>query len=357
MASTPDLEANTFGEEDRRYNGSRFSDVVAALFANPYQRVWGGAGEPPLPLQTMNLRTVFGAFVSFGPNQFFRASERTLDSGADLRWGSDGKGVRRLVHPNGVCLIGRWRITEPTGHSGYFSTGSTALAIARYSTCCAETRRGSTRSLSMVGKLYPTTDPNHVEPLRTANFMTQEDIGGSRTDFINDVELRNAPDTTITRRGAGFAVLLKVGLTFGRVDQQPSIRQLYPIAELGKPDGIPTRAPEFMRLLVAPGQPRIEGAELDFRDEVMAQIFDRGDPAPKRSLTFDIEVTDQGTTTGPAFRERRTFKDWRKIGTLTFDNAVISRNGDFAIHFSHPTWRTDRNDPQTATRQGGKKVR
>ena len=112
MASTPDLEANTFGEEDRRYNGSRFSDVVAALFANPYQRVWGGTSEPPLPLQTMNLRTVFGALVSFGPNQFFRASERTLDSRADLRWGPDGKGVRRLVHPNGVCLIGRWQITE-----------------------------------------------------------------------------------------------------------------------------------------------------------------------------------------------------------------------------------------------------
>jgi len=357
MASTPDLEANQFTEEDRRYNGSRFSEVVAALFANPYQRVWGAAGEPPLPVETMTFRTVFGALVSLGPDQFFKASERTLDSGADLRWGPDRKGVRRLVHPNGVCLIGRWRITEQTDYSGYFSTGSEALAIARYSTCCTETRRGQTRSLSLVGKLYPTVDPNHIEPLRTANFMTQDDIGGSRTDFINDIELRNAPNTTATNRGAGFAVLLKVGLTFGRVDQQPSMRQLYPIAELGKPDATPTRSPEFMQLLVAPGQPRIEGANLDFRDEVMAHIFDRGEPAPKRSLTFDIEVTDQGTTSGPAFRERRTFKDWRKIGTLTFDNAVISRNGDFVIHFRHPTWRTDRNDPQTATRVGGKKVR
>ena len=357
MASTPDLEANQFAEEDRRYNGSRFSEVVTTLCANPYQRVWGGAGEPPLPVQDVTLRTVFGALLSFGPGQFFKASERTLDSGADLRWGPDGKGVRRLVHPNGVCLIGRWRITEQTNYSGYFSTGSEALAIARYSTCCTDTRRGNTRSLSLVGKLYPTTDPNHTEPLRTANFMTQEDIGGSRTDFINDIALRNAPDTTATNRGAGFAILLRVGLTFGRVDQQPSMRQLYPIAELGKPDAEPTRAPEFMQLLVAPGQPRIEGAGLDFRDEIMAHIFDRGEPAPKRSLTFNIQVTDQGTTSGPAFRERRTFKDWRQIGTLTFDNAAISRNGDFVIHFSHPTWRTDRNDPQTATRVGGKKVR
>ena len=314
MASTPDLEANQFTEEDRRYNGSRFSEVVAALFANPYQRVWGGAGEPALPVQNVTLRTVFGALLSFGPDQFFKASERTLDSRADLRWGPDGNGVRRLVHPNGVCLIGRWRITEQTDYSGYFSGGSEALVIARYSTCCTETRRGYTRSLSLVGKLYPTTDPNHIEPLQTANFVTQEDIGGSQTDFINDIELRNAPNTTATNRGAGFAILLKVGLTFGRVDQKPSMRQLYRIAELGKPDATPTRAPEFMQLLVAPGQPRIEGAGLDFRDEVMAHIFDRGEPAPKRSLTFNIEVTDQGTTSGPAFRERRTSRTGERSG-------------------------------------------
>jgi hypothetical protein len=357
MAATSDLEANQFGDEDRRYTGSRFADVVAALFANPYQRVWGGAGEPPLPVYQVNLRTVFGGIVTFGANPFSKASERTLDSGADLRWGPGGTGVRRLVHPNGICLSGRWRITAPTDYTGYFATGSEALAIGRYSTCCTETRRGHSRSLSLVGKLYPTTDPNHAEPLTTANFMTQDDIGGSNAGYINDVELRNAPDITVTERGTGFGVLLRVGLTFGRVDQEANMRQLYPIAELGQPSGTPTRAPEFMRLLVASSQPRIEGANLDFRDEVMAQIFDRGDPTPKRTLTFDIEVTDQGTSGGSALRRRRTFKDWRRIGTLTFDNAVISRNADFVIHFRHPTWRTDRNDPQTATRVNGRKVR
>jgi hypothetical protein len=112
-----------------------------------------------------------------------------------------------------------------------------------------------------------------------------------------------------------------------------------------------------MRLLVAQGQPVIPGAELDVRDEVMAQIFDRGDPAPKRTLTFTIEVTDEGTTSGSPFRLRRTFKNWRRIGTLVFDNAVVSYNGDAVIHFSHPTWREDRNDPATATRVNGVKVK
>jgi hypothetical protein len=360
MASTVELRdpAVHVTDEDRRYNGSRFSEVVHAVFANPYPRVWGGPGEPPLPVYEVTLRSVLGHVLPFlGSDQFRKASERAVDSGADLRWGPDGKGFRRLVHPNGVCLVGKWQIQEKTDYSGYFSQGSTALVIARYSTCCTETRRGRTRSLSMVGKLFPTTDPNHAEPLRTANFITQEDIGGADTKYINDAELRNAPDTTASKRGAGAALLVAVGLIFNRVDRQPSIRQLYPIAELGKPAGQPTRAPEFMRLVVAPNQPRIAGADLDFRDEIMAQIFDRGDPVPKRTLTFDIEVTDDGLTAGPALRQRRTFKNWQRIGSMVFNDAVISYNGDSVIHFNHPTWRENRNDSATATRVGGRKVR
>jgi hypothetical protein len=106
-----------------------------------------------------------------------------------------------------------------------------------------------------------------------------------------------------------------------------------------------------MRLLVAAGQPKIEGEALDFRDEIMAQIFDKGDPKPKRTLTFNIEVTDEGTTRGLPVFQRRSFKSWRRIGRIVFDNAVASYNGDFVIHFSHPTWRDDRNDPSTATRR------
>jgi hypothetical protein len=290
-------------------------------------------------------------------NNSARRASGAVDSGADLRWGPDRKGFRRLLHPNGVCLTGLWQISEDAGYSGYFSKGSTALVIARYSTCCTETRRGRTRSLALIGKLFPTTDANHPEPLRTANFVTQEDLGGNDTEFINDAELRNAPDTTLARRGAGAPVLLLTGAVFNKVDQQPSIRQLYPIAELAKAADTPTRAPEFMRLLVAAGQPRIAGADLDFRDEIMAQIFDRGDPAPKRTLTFTIDVTDDGETTGPAAHERRTFQNWRRIGSIVFDNAVISYNGDSVIHFNHPTWREDRNDPATATRVDGHKVR
>jgi hypothetical protein len=45
------------------------------------------------------------------------------------------------------------------------------------------------------------------------------------------------------------------------------------------------------------------------------------------------------------------------LGKLIFDNAVASYNGDCVIHFNHPTWRRDRNDPATATRVNGQKRR
>ena len=111
-----------------------------------------------------------------------------------------------------------------------------------------------------------------------------------------------------------------------------------------------------MRLLVAPDQPRIKGAALDFRDEIMAQIFDKGDPLPKRTLNFQIEVTDECSTHGIMGFQRRTFRNWRPIGNLRFDDAVVSYNGDYVIHFNHPTWREDRNDPSTATRVNERKV-
>ncbi len=345
-------------DEDRRYRGSRFSEVRDAVLANPYPEGLGRNSQARLPVYRVTLLSVLRGILSPRKQYFFRqATERAVDSHSDLRWGSDGKGFRRLLHPNGVCLIGRWEITEETSYSGYFRQGSQALVVGRYSTCCTETRRGNTRSLAMVGKLFPTTDPNHAQPLQTASFITQQDIAGENTDYVNDAELRNAPDVHAWRRGGGVPILLVTGAVFQSVDKQPSHRQLYEIAELGKPQTEPTRSPEFMRLLVVPEQPRIEGAKLDFREEIMAQIFDKGDIRPKHTLSFHIEVTDEGSTRGPAFWQRRTFSNWRRVGRLTFDNAVVSYNGDFVIHFNHPTWRDDRNDPSTATRVNGRKVR
>src|SRR5579859_911662 len=333
-------------DADRAYQGSRFAEVRDAVFSQPYPGTRAASGRMPT-YPVMLGRMVHGLLqFPFGRFYAFRqATARAVDSHADLRWGPDGRGFRRLVHPNAICLSGVWEITEPTAYSGYFASGSQALVIGRYSTCCTETRRGHARSLALVGKLFPTADPHHVAPLRTASFITQQDIGGAHTRYINDVELHTAPNTTSWRRGRDMPVLLVTGLVFGLVDREPTIRQLYEVAELGKPANEPTRAPTFMRLLVASDQPRIEGDQLDFRDEIVRQIFDPGERAPKRRISFDIEVTDAGQTHGLPLYQRRAFQGWRRIGRLTFDNATASYNGDFVLHFNHPTWRADRNNP------------
>lgn len=346
-----------FNNADSSYSGSHFKAVREAMFANPYQAIWGAKEAPALPVYDVSLASVLKGVLPFGqPWQFLKAAERTVDSAADLRWGDDGKGFRRLLHPNGVGLVGRWEIDVETPYSGYFKKGSQALLVGRYSTCCTETRRGHSRSLSLVGKLFPTTDANHPEALPTANFFTQQDLGGDYTAFINDVETRNAPDTTAWRRGAGLPILLLTGAVFLKADKEPGIRQLYEIAELDKPASEATQTPQFMRLTVAAGQPRIDGEALDFRDEVMAHIYDPGDATPKRQLVFNIEVADVGVTKGLPIFQRRLISAWRTIGKITFTEAVVSYNVDFVLHFNHPTWRNDRNDPASATRVAGRKV-
>jgi hypothetical protein len=350
MGNEP-LGIQGFTDEDARFAGSRFAAVRDAVFANPYQKVWGAAGEPPLPVYEVTAGLLLRGLWSRGPLQFLAAARRVVASHADLRWGPDGKGFRRLVHPNGVCLTGRWEITADTPYSGYFRRGSQGLIVGRYSTCCTATRRGQTRSLSLVGRIYPTTDPGHAAPLPTANFITQEDLGGSHSRSINEAVLRNAPDTRAWRRGAGIPGFLVTGAVFIKADKEPAHRQLYQIAELGKPPGEPTRAPEFMQLTVDPAQPVVEGEGIDFRDEVMAQLYDRGDATPKRKLVFRVETSDEGVTRGLPVYQRREISNWREIGRITFDRAVASYNGDFVVGFSHPVWREDRNDPATATRR------
>jgi hypothetical protein len=80
------MESGHFGieqviEEDRAYSGSRFSEVRAAIFANPHQEVWGREGTAPLPCYETKLSNVLRRILPFGQPYLFRqAAERAVDS-------------------------------------------------------------------------------------------------------------------------------------------------------------------------------------------------------------------------------------------------------------------------------------
>ncbi len=349
-------KADTLGSQsetidDRQYVGSTFQEVRDAVLDEPYHgTTWGQDGDKPLPVHMTTFWGLATGLFDIGKRfVFLDAAKRTLVSHADLRWGGpERKGVRRLLHPNGVCLAGTWRITEDTPYTGYFSKGSQGLVIGRYSTGLG-VRRGEKRTLSMVGKLFPTLDPQ--DRRRTASFITQEDLGAAFSPGIHDALLRNAPDVTTSARGFDIGTLLLVAFTFGRADKQKTVRQLYEVAELGKPAGVRTRCPRYMQLKIS--SPKIGGGEAtaDFRDEVLAQIYDRGSDLPKRRLVFDIQVSDKGEIEG-LIDKKLVGADWRTIGDIAFDEAAASYNGDFVIHFHHPKWRDDVDDPGSVTGPG-----
>ena len=133
-------------------------------------RSWGD-GQTPLPVYEVTLESVLRGIAPFRESYQFRdAARRAVDTRADLRWGPYRRGYRRLLHPNGVCLFGEWEITEPNDYSGYFQQNKRGLLVGRYSTCCTETRRNRFRSLSLVGKLYPTLNPRHGEASKNSQF-------------------------------------------------------------------------------------------------------------------------------------------------------------------------------------------
>lgn len=345
-------------DEDRHYQGSRYAEVREALYANPYRAGRSGQVPGPLPMFQSTVGNAWtGALPCCGVDQLELATTRSVDSRADLRWGPDRKGFRRILAPNGICVQGTWEITEENPYSGYFKNGSKGLFMGRYSTDGNGTRRGQRRSLSLAGKIYPTMDPNHQTPLIPASFMSQEDLGGMPTRYINDAELRNEPNVTFHRRGIYALVMLRAGMLFTRLDKEPEIRQLHEISELDKPEGEPTVTPRHMLLTVVADQPRLAGDDLDFRDEIYAHLFKEGDEEPTGSIGFDIAVSNKGKRSGiPGYR-RVKVDDWQRIGRITITEAIASYNADHVIQFHHPGWRDDSNDPSTAIRSGEKRVR
>ena len=243
---------------------------------------------------------------------------RTLQSQADIL-----PSFEKLAHPNGICLKGIWQIDTKNRYSGYFKQNSKALIIARASSAMSETKQGEIRAFGFAGKLFPTTDITKIIKEYTANFFLIDDLGGTKTQHYTDTLMTNEPKVSITSEVLkSLPYAIKVAHAFSQADKNSGIRQLYEISELGEQNNSTIITPKWMKLQAQRGQ-SVDAK--DFREEL--SIADGG------KIVFDISVTSS---------QKGDKKEWQKIGTITFDDSVVSGTCDHRLHFHHPVWRDDR---------------
>jgi hypothetical protein len=327
----------------QNYNGSVFKDIKALVWQNPYEKL------PHYKVDKLRIHS----------KEFTNNSARTLDNHQDFI-NSDRP---KIVHPNGVCLSGVWRINPENAdntYTGYFANGSTGLILARASTAGTEVDIEKSQittkltgkkyiSYGFTGKIFPTVSLEDPKQYRPANFITQTDLGGQETADFTDVELMNAPNVTAMNRGivgGGVEIFAKTGITFASVDQSTTIRQLYEIAELNKPASVRTNTPQYLKLVVSPVDRKKLGHG-DFRLTLQDYI------KRNKKISFDIYVANAGytQTRTPLLQKTIIIEPWKKLGNVVFSDAVASKVCDFNLHFHHPIWREDRNDPTTTVRK------
>ena len=56
---------------DRMYAGSTYQAIVDAIFAEPYQHIWGAPGEPALPVNRVTFLSVMSGLVRAGSSTQF----------------------------------------------------------------------------------------------------------------------------------------------------------------------------------------------------------------------------------------------------------------------------------------------
>jgi len=287
------------------YTGSRFNDVWSQVKSDPYSK---------LPYNKVT-------FKSLLKGRGKRAANRTISNRADLlpHFNKLDR-PNKLAHPNGICLKGLWTITQANPYGGFFRKGSEALFLARASVAMSETEKGHYRAFGFAGKLFPTLDGEEI--VKTANFFTVDDLGGTKAEHFTDVTLLNAPPITPNWTMFGSILyIMKLAGAFKAADSHATIRQVYEISELGEDDPTAVRTPKWMAIRAQEGQ-TVDKA--DFRDEL--NLINR-----EGNLIFDIMVASEEDAEGN--------KNWQTIGMIKIDETVASKSGDQKLHFHHPKWK------------------
>jgi hypothetical protein len=287
------------------------TSTTTPIIKNSFQAIWDEVNSD-------KLTTLPQDTVSFWKlKNIQKDAKRTIDNHADILASFD-----KLAHPNGICLKGIWQIDTKNPYSGYFKKNSKALIIARASSALSGTKQGETRAFGFAGKLFPTTNPTKINQEKTANFFLIDDLGGTKTLHYTDTIMTNEPKVSITSEVLkNLPYAIKVAHAFSKADKNSGIRQLYEISQLGETNNTNIITPKWMKLQAQKGQ-TVDAK--DFRDELTI--------TNDKKIVFDISVTSS---------EKEGKKEWKKIGTITFDNSVVSKTCEHRLHFHHPVWRED----------------
>lgn len=280
-------------------NGSSFKQVWDTVQLGPYAE---------LPQYQTTYDSLFDDNISL----IALSANRTLDNDADtLPW------FQKLVHPVGICFAGTWTITEENPYTGYFAKGAEGLIIVRASEALGSVAVGDWRAFGLAGKIFPTTNTSSQTASDTANFFTVDDLGGTNADSFLDLSKSNAPKTSFhLSQLAIFPMLTEIARTFKHADQDPGVRQVYQIGELGLASGATALSPERFSL-VSENDERINAD--DFRSELRIANYPQG-------LNFGI-YTSNGDD------------NWVRLGQIHLDKEALSDGCDHRLHFNHPRWK------------------
>jgi len=317
-----ELSAISSAMSDRRiglssnteYDGSSFREVRDAVFSDPY---------PAIPEYKITLASFYSGFK----NILLADSRRRVSDSSDLV-----APFQKLVHPKGIALSGRWRITEKSPWTGCFAEGFEGLIIARCSVLLYETKQGQHRGFAFAGKIFPTLDPD--QRVKTGNFVLIDVFTGSKEKYFTNAALTNDPpfgtNVNILRM---FGILAAGTAAFMRADIRPFFRPIYPVAEVSVPAGGEVRTPRWMMVRGWPGSGRVDRE--DFRDELRVENY------PDQKLRFDLSAASGCL---PSCE-----KDWRRLGHIELTESVVSHSGDRRIVFRHPALRRGSSGPLNYT--------
>lgn len=307
--------ATTVAYSQAEYKGSSFNEVMGVISNNTKtplngdeKKEWDVYQRGELP----QYRVSKSRFFEEGVNLLFKSAVRTTTEKFD--WYPR---LTKLVHPNGICVAGKWNITEESLYTGYFAKGKSGLFVGRVSVALSETEQGYYRGFGLAGKIFPTLDPNEV--VKTANFFSIDDLGGTNADHFTDTALTNEPDATA--RFSLIGLLLAANSALGRADKNPGFRPLYPISELDLRTGESAVTPRWFKLEADPMTSKVN--EADFRNELN---FEKYYPNGMKINIFVSDVT----------KNRKTQIGWSKLGHIQLDKSMVTYGCDRQVHFAHP---------------------